>query len=73
LRGAAAFQVQSQPFQRLPISDLGHPAPKFENEVQMIEIERLRPVFSVHSSTALRRWPVFDLGVRPEAIGAPAI
>ena len=28
-----ALQVQSQPFERLPISDLSHPAPKFENEI----------------------------------------
>jgi hypothetical protein len=33
LRGAIALQVQSQLVERLPISNLGHPAPKFENEV----------------------------------------
>jgi hypothetical protein len=33
-----AFQFQSQFFERLLVSNLGHPAPKFEHEVQVVKV-----------------------------------
>ena len=36
-----ALQVQGKLVERLLISDLRHPAPKFEHEIKVIEIQRL--------------------------------
>src|SRR5262245_49067415 len=48
LRSTVLLQIRCKLVERLLVSDLRHPAPKFEHEIQVIKIQRLGRMFSFH-------------------------
>src|SRR5690349_16249831 len=54
LRGAVSHQLLSQLGKPLRLSDLRHPAPEFEHEVEMIERKCLGPVVPAHHAITIK-------------------
>lgn len=48
------LQVQGKFVERLLVSDLGHPTPKFEYKIQVIKVQRLLPALSSRVAITLQ-------------------